>query len=50
METTLSRKNRRKEEKILIIALESEDSKAIANAVKNVISNCILSKGIKVDD
>jgi hypothetical protein len=39
-----------KEEKILIIALESEDSKAIANAVKNVISNCILSKGIKVDD
>jgi hypothetical protein len=39
-----------KEEKILIIALESEDSKAIANAVKNVISNCILSKGIKIDD
>jgi hypothetical protein len=39
-----------KEEKILIIALESEDSKQIANAVKNVISNCILSKGIKVDD
>jgi hypothetical protein len=39
-----------KEEKILIIALESEDSKQIANAVKNVISNCILSKGIKVED
>jgi hypothetical protein len=39
-----------KEEKILIIALESEDSKQIANAVKNVISNCILSKGVKVDD
>jgi hypothetical protein len=38
-----------KEEKILIIALESEDSKQISNAVKNVISNCILSKGIKVD-
>lgn len=38
-----------KEEKILIIALESEDSKQIANAVKNVISNCILSKGIKVE-
>lgn len=39
-----------KEEKILIIALESEESKQIANAVKNVISNCILSKGIKVEE
>ena len=39
-----------KEEKILIIALESEDPKQIANAVKNVILNCILSKGIKVED
>jgi hypothetical protein len=39
-----------KEEKILIIALESEDSKQIANAVKNVITNCILTKGIKVEN
>jgi len=39
-----------KEEKILIIAMESEDNKQIANAVKNVIANCILSKGIKIDD
>jgi hypothetical protein len=39
-----------KEEKILIIAMESEDQKQITNAVKTVISNCILSKGIKVDD
>ena len=38
-----------KEEKILIIAMESEDSKQIADAVRNVISNCILTKGIKVD-
>ena len=38
-----------KEEKILIIAMESEDSKQIATAVKNVISSCILTKGIKVD-
>jgi len=38
-----------KEEKILIIAMESEDSKQIAEAVKTVISNCILSKGIKVE-
>ena len=39
-----------KEEKILIIAMESEDGKQIANAVKTVISNCILSKGVKVED
>ena len=38
-----------KEEKILIIAMESEDSKQIADAVKNVINNCILTKGIKID-
>jgi hypothetical protein len=39
-----------KEEKILIIAMETEDPKQIANAVKDVISNCILTRGIKVDD
>lgn len=39
-----------KEEKILIIAMESEDNKQISNAVKNVISNCILTKGVKVDE
>jgi hypothetical protein len=38
-----------KEEKILIIAMESEDPKQIAEAVKNVISNCIISRGIKVE-
>jgi hypothetical protein len=38
-----------KEEKILIIAMESEDPKQIANAVKTVISNCILTRGIKVE-
>lgn len=38
-----------KEEKILIIAMESEDSKQITNAVKTVITNCILTKGIKVE-
>ena len=32
-----------KEEKILIIAMESEDPKQIANAVKNVISACTVS-------
>jgi len=38
-----------KEEKILIIAMESEDSKQIANAVKDVISSCITTRGIKVE-
>jgi hypothetical protein len=38
-----------KEEKILIIAMESEDTKQIAEAVKTVISNCIITKGIKVE-
>lgn len=39
-----------KEEKILIIAMESEDQKQITNAIKTVIGNCILSRGIKVDN
>ena len=38
-----------KEEKILILAMESQDSTQIANAVKDVISNCIISRGIKVE-
>ena len=38
-----------KEEKILIIAMESEDPKQISNAVKDVISNCIITRGVKVD-
>ena len=38
-----------KEEKILILAMESQDTKQIASAVKNVISQCILTNGIKVD-
>ena len=33
-----------KEEKILIIALESQDQKQIANAVKSILSTCILTK------
>jgi hypothetical protein len=39
-----------KEEKVLIIAMESEDPKQITNAVKEVISNCILTKNIKVEN
>ena len=38
-----------KEEKILIIAMESEDPKQITEAVKDVISNCIITRGVKVD-
>ena len=38
-----------KEEKILIIAMESEDQKQITGAIKTVIGNCILTRGIKVD-
>jgi hypothetical protein len=38
-----------REEKILIIAMESEDDKQITNAVKEVITNCILTRGIKVE-
>ena len=38
-----------KEEKILIIAMESQDSKQIARSIKDVLSKCILSRGIKVE-
>ena len=38
-----------KEEKILIIVMESQDTTQIANAVKDVISHCIISRGIKVE-
>jgi len=38
-----------KEEKILIIAMESEDEKQITNAIKEVISSCIISRGVKID-
>ena len=38
-----------KEEKLLVIALESEDNKQITNAIKAVIKGCIITKGIKVE-
>ena len=38
-----------KEEKVLVIALESEDTKQITNAIKAVLKNCVLTKGIKVE-
>ncbi len=39
-----------KEEKILIIALESKDQNEITNAVKDVLKKCILTRGVKVDN
>ena len=39
-----------KEEKVLVIALESEDNKQITNAIKSVLRNCTLTKGIKVEN
>jgi len=38
-----------REEKLLVLALESENTKEITNAIKTVIKNCIQSKGIKVE-
>ena len=38
-----------KEEKVLVIALESEDTKQITTAIKTVLKNCIKTKGIKVE-
>ena len=39
-----------KEEKLLVLALESEDTKQITNAIKAVIKACVLTKGIKVEN
>ena len=39
-----------KEEKILILSLESQDQKQISNAVKQVLKECVLTKGIKIDN
>ena len=38
-----------KEDKLLVIALESEDTKQITTAIKAVLRNCILTKGVKVE-
>lgn len=38
-----------REEKLLVLALESEDNKQITTAIKTVIKNCIETKGIKVE-
>jgi len=39
-----------KEEKLLVLALESEDTKQITTAIKTVLKNCIETKGVKVEE
>lgn len=38
-----------REEKLLVLAMESEDPKQITTAIKTVIKNCIETRGIKVE-
>ena len=38
-----------KEEKLLVLALESESTKQITTAIKSVLKSCIKTKGIKVE-
>ena len=38
-----------KEEKLLVLALETEDTKQITTAIKAVLKSCVLTKGIKVE-
>ena len=39
-----------KEEKILILAIESNSMKDISRAIKDVLKSCILTKGVKIDE
>ena len=39
-----------KEEKILIMALESEDMTQITNAIIDILTECILTRGVKIKD
>ena len=39
-----------KEEKVLILALESQDVKQITNAIKATLKECIVTCCVKVDD
>lgn len=39
-----------KEEKVLILALESQDVNQITNAIKQILKDCIISRGIKVEE
>ena len=39
-----------KEEKLLVLALETENTKDISTAIKTVLKNCIQTRGIKVEN
>ena len=39
-----------KEEKLLILALDSKDQFEITNSVKDVLKKCVITRGIKIDD
>lgn len=39
-----------KEEKILLLALESKDTKQITNAIKQILKSCIVTRGVKVEE
>ena len=39
-----------REEKILIMALETEDMKQITDAVLTILNGCIITKGVKIED
>ena len=38
-----------REEKILIMALESEDIKQITGAIVEILNECVLTKGLKIE-
>ena len=38
-----------REEKILILALESENEKQIAEAIKSTLKSCIITRGVKIE-
>ena len=39
-----------KEEKILILALDSRDQNQITDSVKDVLKKCVLTRGVEIDD
>ena len=39
-----------KEEKILILAIEGGNMKDITTAIKDVLANCVLTKGVNIEE
>lgn len=39
-----------KEEKILLMAMQGEDTEEIINSIKQVINNCIITEGVEIDE